>query len=115
MRACLTPLHMHLLHLPLLLMQADLAATREQREALDAQSRRLARELRDAIYTISQQNAAQQGQAVSWAVRGLRSAAVQTQYCELWQANLAAAAAEGEAAAERAAAPERRGRGRVLG
>jgi hypothetical protein len=93
-RACLAPLllllplHLLLLHLPLLPTQADLAVTREQREALDAQSRRLARELRDAIYTISQQNAAQQGQAVSWAVRGLRSAAVQTQHCELWQANL---------------------------
>ena len=68
--------------------QADLAATRQQRDELDAQSRRLAAELRDAIYSLSQMVAAQQGQAVSWAVRGLTSTGVQTQHCELWEAAL---------------------------
>lgn len=67
-------------------MQADLASTRQQRDELDAQSRRLAGELRDAIYSLSQMVAAQQGQVVSWAVRGLTSTAVQTQHCELWEA-----------------------------
>ena len=67
-------------------LQADLAATRQQRDELDAQSQRLAGELRDAIYSLSQMVAAQQGQAVSWAVRGLTSTGVQTQHCELWEA-----------------------------
>lgn len=37
---------------------------------------------------MGQMQAQQQGQAVSWAVRGLTSTAVQTQYCELWEANI---------------------------
>lgn len=35
--------------------------------------------------------AQQQGQALSWAVRGLRSSGTQTQYCRLWEANLCGA------------------------
>jgi hypothetical protein len=63
-------------------------ATREQRDELAAQRRRLARELRDAIYSLAQLHAQQQGPTLSWAVRGLQSAATQTQYCRLWEANL---------------------------
>lgn len=71
-----------------LLLQADLAATRQQRDELDASGRRLARELRDAIYTLSQLHAAQQGPAASWRVRGLQSAGTQTHYCQLWASSL---------------------------
>lgn len=73
--------------------QADLDATRRQRDEAEAQGRRLAGELRDAIYSLGQLCAQQQGQGVSWAVRGLTNAAVQTQYCELWEANLGYACA----------------------
>ena len=71
--------------------QSDLAATRQQRDELEASGRRLARELRDAIYTLSQLHATQQGPAASWRVRGLQSAGTQTQYCQLWAASLCGA------------------------
>ncbi|KAL4424429.1 hypothetical protein ABPG77_006367 [Micractinium sp. CCAP 211/92] len=74
-------------------VQADLDATRRQRDTAEDQGRRLAAELRDAIYSLAQQCARQQGQGVSWAVRGLTSAAAQTQYCELWEANVGCACA----------------------
>ena len=69
-------------------VQADLDATREQRGQLEGQCQQLAQDLRDAIYSLGQVHAQHQGQAVSWAVRGLKSAGVQTQYCELWESNL---------------------------
>ena len=69
-------------------LQGQLAALRDERRELDRRCRDLSGQLRDAIYTISQMNAQQQGQALSWALRGLHSTGVQTQYCELWVRNL---------------------------
>lgn len=64
---------------------------RGQRDAAEARISQLASDLRDAIYSLSQLHAAQQDPAAAWALRGLASAATQTQHCELWEANLVAA------------------------
>lgn len=64
--------------------QAQLAAAQGERGELERRCGDLSKQLRDAIYTISQLQAASRGQAASWALRGLRSSAAQTQYCELW-------------------------------
>lgn len=74
--------------MPPLPPQADLADTRQQRDDLAAESSRLAGELRDCIYSLSAAVAQQQGQLVSWALRGLQSCGTQTEYCRLWEANL---------------------------
>eukprot|EP00887_Chlorella_sp_A99_P005256 scaffold1.g5256.t1 len=68
--------------------QAQLAEVQEERWALEARCKGLGKELRDAIYTISQMHAEQQGPQLTWQLRGLRSRGAQTQYCELWERTL---------------------------